>query len=417
MVSRRQILGRSRDDLSNLQQAPPPEDESLFTNVKTCFEEHIAEVQRKMDQIDDEIWAKVIVFERNRRIAKAYVRSQILTVNASDIGFDGVRLGLAGFSNPDRDPKTKHVLDNEIGKGCKIRLDPQGNIEIKRLSEGAVFVKVMDQENVVGDKLLRIPGNQVPFKEPITIFDINKFEENVENELHQPYPNREKLEAQCIVPIVFGKTSSSLLSSCSWVMIVNIVGLEMLRQKLKPARSSPPVSAPRPRLPVPVEEDGHTSSSSASANGRNLPPLPSRDGFRGGKDDYSYIEDVNQLRPIGRFTRKGGNSKKDYKDDDPYYCGMRARPTAFGGTDKEKADLVRGSYGGYRPAPQHPTIPPHPSLPLHPAIPPHPRAHPNEYTKGPRLPAHFAPADPYGHMWHGQPQQNYETEWEFLWQK
>lgn len=55
------------------------------------FQEHIQEVLDKWTQIDDEIWAKVIVFERNRRVAKAYARVPVLTVNGSDDGFDGMR--------------------------------------------------------------------------------------------------------------------------------------------------------------------------------------------------------------------------------------------------------------------------------------------------------------------------------------
>lgn len=45
----------------------------------------------KWNQIDDEIWAKVIVFERNRRVAKAYARAPVLTVNGAEDGFDGMR--------------------------------------------------------------------------------------------------------------------------------------------------------------------------------------------------------------------------------------------------------------------------------------------------------------------------------------
>lgn len=56
-----------------------------------CLQEHIQEVLDKWTQIDDEIWAKVIVLERNRRVAKAYARAPVLTVNGSDDGFDGFR--------------------------------------------------------------------------------------------------------------------------------------------------------------------------------------------------------------------------------------------------------------------------------------------------------------------------------------
>lgn len=61
----------------------------LPTNV--LFQDHIQEVLEKWHQIEDEIWAKVILFERNRRIAKAYARAPVLTINGSDDGFDGFR--------------------------------------------------------------------------------------------------------------------------------------------------------------------------------------------------------------------------------------------------------------------------------------------------------------------------------------
>ena len=45
----------------------------------------------KWHQIDDEIWAKLIVMERNRRVAKAYARAIPIQINGSDDGFDGFR--------------------------------------------------------------------------------------------------------------------------------------------------------------------------------------------------------------------------------------------------------------------------------------------------------------------------------------
>ena len=83
------------------------------------FQDHIIEVLSKWDSIDDEIWAKVIVLERNRRIAKAYARAPVLTVNGSEEGFDGFRIGVNGFDNPLRDNKTQEFKE-DIGKGCKL---------------------------------------------------------------------------------------------------------------------------------------------------------------------------------------------------------------------------------------------------------------------------------------------------------
>jgi hypothetical protein len=46
------------------------------------------------------------------------------------------------------------------------------------------------------------------------------------------YPNRSKLEAQCILPIAFSKNAPQLLQCPSWVMIINVVALDMLKSKL-----------------------------------------------------------------------------------------------------------------------------------------------------------------------------------------
>lgn len=62
------------------------------------LQDHIQEIFKKWEQLDDEIWLKVICMERNRRIAKAYARVPLLTINGATNGFDGYRIGLSGNS-------------------------------------------------------------------------------------------------------------------------------------------------------------------------------------------------------------------------------------------------------------------------------------------------------------------------------
>merc|ERR1712083_766979 len=131
-VSRRKILSQSRDELSsfepNLQDEP--EDDVWYTKEK-LYRDHIQEVIDKWDSIDDEIWAKVIVLERNRRVAKAYARAPVITVNGSTDGFDGFRIGVAGFDNPLRDSNTSAAIQ-ALGLGLKLKMDDVGNILVKR---------------------------------------------------------------------------------------------------------------------------------------------------------------------------------------------------------------------------------------------------------------------------------------------
>jgi hypothetical protein len=44
----------------------------------------VQEILRKWDAIDDEIWAKVIVMERNRRVAKVKTTGLFLFYTAKD---------------------------------------------------------------------------------------------------------------------------------------------------------------------------------------------------------------------------------------------------------------------------------------------------------------------------------------------
>ena len=53
--------------------------EATKINLKSCLkilllcQDHIQEVLNKWQSIDDEIWAKIIVLERNRRVAKVCI--------------------------------------------------------------------------------------------------------------------------------------------------------------------------------------------------------------------------------------------------------------------------------------------------------------------------------------------------------
>ena len=89
---------------------PPHEHFHLFIINYLFLQDHLQEVLDKWDSIDDEIWAKIVVLERNRRVAKAYARAPVLTVNGTEQGFDGFRIGLSGFENPMRDIGTEEAL-------------------------------------------------------------------------------------------------------------------------------------------------------------------------------------------------------------------------------------------------------------------------------------------------------------------
>ena len=88
-------------------------------------QDHLQEILRNWDRIDDEIWAKIVCMQKNRRIAKAFARAPVISINGSYIGFDGHRIGLNGFAHPLIDHEIED-LKNNIGSGAKIKIDDEG---------------------------------------------------------------------------------------------------------------------------------------------------------------------------------------------------------------------------------------------------------------------------------------------------
>jgi hypothetical protein len=365
MVSRRRILSRSRDDL-NLPDAPLEEEDVWFSKDK-LLKDHIQEVLDKWEQIDDEIWSKVIVFERNRRVAKAYARAPVLTVNGSDDGFDGFRIGLNGFENPMRDGKTDEIL-RHIGQGIKIKMDDAGNILIKRVSKNPVYIKACAEENAISNDVSKLSNNALEMDKPLKLFDMKKFTSNVSRELRRAYPDRRKLEIECVTAVAFVKQEQQLLDCPCWIMIINLVAMDMLKARIPPVKSSQiqntavinaipngvPLPAPipvangsagahdirnRPKIPLPRDDEDPYSMVSGGRNGKGdkPPKLPPRD-LNIPKPDYdeSVLEETTEprIKPFlnsSRANTKDNNKpqSKDRKYDDPYYCGLRARIPAF----------------------------------------------------------------------------------------
>ena len=73
--------------------------EDVWEDFMECIEDHLEEVEMKWDHYDDEVWAKAIIFERNRRVAKVLFRKPVVVIDNNHEGYndDGI-IGLRGFS-------------------------------------------------------------------------------------------------------------------------------------------------------------------------------------------------------------------------------------------------------------------------------------------------------------------------------
>lgn len=164
-------------------------------NSRFHFQDHIAEVFEKWANIEDEIWAKVIILERNRRVAKAYARAPVLTLNGSEDGFDGFKIGVNGFDNPMRDHKVKE-FKAQIGAGCKLKMGDNGDILVKRIGKGNIYIKNILEETAVSNEILKLPNGLLELDRALKLFDMKKFKQNMNREMKRQYPDRNKIETQ-----------------------------------------------------------------------------------------------------------------------------------------------------------------------------------------------------------------------------
>lgn len=121
-------------------------------------------------------------------------------------------------------------------------MDDDGNILIKRLAESNVYVKgwsidlqqsQAQQETYtsVSSEIIRNNG-LLEINKAVRLFDMKRFQQNMNRELRRAYPDRRKLENQCICCVGFVKDSNDLLDLPVWIMIINIVAMDMLKSKM-----------------------------------------------------------------------------------------------------------------------------------------------------------------------------------------
>lgn len=213
------------------------------------------EVQNKWStlKLNDDIWAKLIYFERNRRLAKAYVSAPVLTVDGSTHGLDGFRIGLSGIDNMYRSLESMGCL-RSISHGIKLKIDNRGNILIRKIgqanslaqnnSPNQCSVWVKDWPSTTNSKLnaslnencmmREIEKSDISYK----LFDMRKF--RLQLERHRLNNDNSVMDwRQCVSIISFVRAkaidnekqtpTTNLLEDPCWLMIINIIAIDMLK--------------------------------------------------------------------------------------------------------------------------------------------------------------------------------------------
>lgn len=151
------------------------------------------------------------------------------------------------------------ILD--VLQGIKLRMDDDGNISVRRYSKANVYVKSTNsspnEDTSIGNEVLKLPNNclelekiakvslvikKIVFSIEIDsspfwqVFDMKKFQTNISRELRRSYPDRKRLETQCLSAIAFTKNENDVLDCPIWILVVNVVAMDMLKTKIPPSK-------------------------------------------------------------------------------------------------------------------------------------------------------------------------------------
>ena len=215
----KETMTLSRQHLSQTWQRSYSFDD-VWYDVDDLVSDHIEEVMEKWNTIDDQIWGKVILMEKNSRVGKVFLNRSEIVVTNEDSGFDITgKIGLRGFDNKMRDYETNTIL-KKLGKGCKIWMDLGGNIWIKNLSRS------VDCHMTEGS--YASPPSEV--RTSRKLFDVNRFKADIRkltktNDL-------KSLSQQTVSIVQFGEPKEDVLDQPLWLMVINIVALDFMKTKL-----------------------------------------------------------------------------------------------------------------------------------------------------------------------------------------
>uniref|UniRef100_A0A0K0FZ08 MH2 domain-containing protein n=1 Tax=Strongyloides venezuelensis TaxID=75913 RepID=A0A0K0FZ08_STRVS len=220
-------------------------DEDMWYDIDQFQLDHLNEVLQRLSEgtLDDEIWGKLIIMEKTKRIAKAYLRKTTIIVDGGDEEFDGMTIGFNYFTNLDRDYQTAE-LRKKIGDGVIIKMDSQGNI--KAMARGTAPVIVQNWKNskkhCIGEKLLRLQGKLITKRgvdmndddRIFKVFDMKKFKISLERDSVETEEDVKNLLLKTCLRIALvkdGHPDDPMETPC-WIMLINLVALDMVKTKM-----------------------------------------------------------------------------------------------------------------------------------------------------------------------------------------
>ncbi|GMR32065.1 hypothetical protein PMAYCL1PPCAC_02260, partial [Pristionchus mayeri] len=226
-------------------------DGDVWYDLDAFLHDQVEEVLFKLSKgsLDDAIWGKIAIMEKNHRVAKVYLRNPTVIVDGSEEEFDGKTLGFNAFSNDRRDEQTTEIKQ-KIKEGVILKMDLQGNI--KGMARGKVPVYAQGwkepKSNCISEKLIKMQGKISCDEKAYKIFDMKRWKVAVERFAEGEGEMRSLLH-RAVLRVSLAKEGADISRTPCWFSIVNLVALDVLVSRCPHVLTG---SSPARSLPVPV---------------------------------------------------------------------------------------------------------------------------------------------------------------------
>lgn len=317
------------------------------------YQNQIRQIMAKWTEIPHDAWCKIIYMEYNKPVAKFYIVDRDVIIDGSYESFEGDKIGLGAFRNPDRDARTEEIR-SYIGKGLMLRKDEDGSIHIKKLNKNSIIIKdVTEPQNYCfSEEVIELNG-KVPNTDFLRIFEMNQFHSHIGIALEGTKTSDTEsllyrapvLPLRSIVSVSLLEDHEEIGQTPCWLLIVNIEALRALEDQEVINHVLQKLTQMKTRTEEDVEKEEITNEIILRHKGREW----SKHKYRDEKESKAPLRKTRiELRQkgldINKFMPYSWDEKFRSKKKNKTFSALQEKLDQIDGEGDEPATII----GGYR---------------------------------------------------------------------
>uniref|UniRef100_A0A0N4ZIK0 MH2 domain-containing protein n=1 Tax=Parastrongyloides trichosuri TaxID=131310 RepID=A0A0N4ZIK0_PARTI len=203
-----------------------------WNDLNKFLQDNSNEVHQKIKAMEQEIWAKLILMEKDCRIMKAYLRFPTININGGLDDFDGLQVGLARFTSTESETSPSYNISPidsllyQLKGGLDIKIDAIGNIFMKKnTSMRIVATSIFDTNQTT-----ELTGNY------LKVFDLRKFKKKLTKIIETGERDSKVLAKYTFIMITIGTEEmydKNIFNCDLWITIIHIIAVEMIEAVLR----------------------------------------------------------------------------------------------------------------------------------------------------------------------------------------